>query len=137
MLSISKGLKTQISLVLWGVVGLLAVLFLRKQFLILRSNAAAGNISGTNGIIKQKAAQYAVLFDNAFRAWGDAYWVSHWIGDGTDEQACYDIAKQMQANNVTFADVSEAYRLQFRRDLQTDLSSELTSSELTKFFGYL
>jgi hypothetical protein len=133
MMSFLKGWRSMLYLLFAG----LAFFFLYRIKKSIQANKSAKDLSGDNGLIAQLSAQYAVMFDNAFRAWGDPSWVSDWIGDGTDEEGLYEIAKQMQLNKVTFANVVFAYKTKFNRDLTTDLSSELTSAELAKFFSYL
>ncbi len=58
-------------------------------------------------------------------------------GWGTNEQTLYDIAKLIANGQSTFEDVAQAYYRKFERSLADDIRSELSSSDLAKFYELL
>ncbi len=77
------------------------------------------------------AAAYATQFFNAMvRSTG---WISDWFGDGTNTDVIYATATEMHRHKVSFADVNQAYKGLYQRDLLEHLQSELDSEEMIKF----
>lgn len=60
-----------------------------------------------------------------------------WIPDGTDEDAIFLVAQGMKDNKVPFSMVAKAYKNLYAQDLKDDLTSELDSSDLAKFYSIL
>jgi hypothetical protein len=58
-------------------------------------------------------------------------------GWGTNEKALYDIANVIARGETTFEKVATAFYAKFGRNLADDIRSELTSSELKKFYGIM
>ncbi len=58
-------------------------------------------------------------------------------GWGTNENTLYDIAKVIASGQVTFENVAKAFYRKFQRNLADDIRSELSSSELAKFYEYM
>lgn len=54
--------------------------------------------------------------------------------DGTDEEALYKIADAIKAGKTSWTELSNAYKNQYHRNLIEDLTDELDTSELTKFW---
>lgn len=82
-----------------------------------------------------KKALATTLAQTCFAAFFPSGYPGVW--DGTDEAALFSVAKQMFANKIAFADLSESYRKLYSRVFTTDLVSELSSSELAKFYAIL
>lgn len=122
---------------LWLLAGVVYFFVSRKWALEQKIKGIESDMSGSNGAVSQMAAMYAVRLDAAFRPSGDYRWMNDILGDGTDEDGCYAVAREMQINAVPFDMVSKAYNIKFGRDLMTDLASELDSTELQKFFSYI
>jgi len=60
-------------------------------------------------------------------------WWNAYLGDGTDEDAVYQVAREMHANKVTFSLVSAKFKVIYNEDLLDLLSAELGTDELAKF----
>jgi hypothetical protein len=60
-------------------------------------------------------------------------WWNDYIGDGTDEDAIFQVGREMHANKVAFSLVSAKYKVLYNRDLLEDLSLELDTDELAKY----
>jgi hypothetical protein len=60
-------------------------------------------------------------------------WWNDYLGDGTDEEAIYQVGREMKAHNVPFNMVSARYKVLYDRELIDDLTLELDSEELGKF----
>lgn len=86
-----------------------------------------------------KIAYATILAQRAHAAMVTGYeWWNDVFGDGTNEDELYAIAKLMHDKGITFALVADAYKKLYPgRVFQTDLSSELASDELTKFYNKL
>lgn len=67
---------------------------------------------------------------------GHAWW-NDWVGDGTDEESCYQVAREMHAQQIPFALVAAKYRILYTRELLSDLTSELNGEEMQKFQAIL
>jgi hypothetical protein len=98
--------------------------------------AAKSLFKNTVGEIKQqsaekqtttvgKAAYYAEQLWIAFNPSGNGI-LSDWVGDGTDEAKALETLKAIP-DRKTYTEVQKAYKALYRRDLNTDLKSELTS----------
>lgn len=88
------------------------------------------NSFGTN-TVKGRATQYATQLHQAMIS--TPSWIS-WMGDGTDEQRIFSTAHEIQQDKeVELVDVQQAYKTMYNRDLVTDLTSELDSSDFNKF----
>ncbi|RSK24188.1 hypothetical protein [Hymenobacter metallilatus] len=60
-------------------------------------------------------------------------WWNDWFGDGTDEEALYQVARDMRSNNVPFVLVANKYKALYTRDLYADLTAELATDEMAQF----
>lgn len=56
--------------------------------------------------------------------------------DGTDEQALFNVAKQMFVNKIPFSYLTEAYRKLYSRQFALDLADELDAADLTRFYSF-
>lgn len=63
---------------------------------------------------------------------GYAWW-NDLVGDGTDEEALYQVAREMKTNNVPFALVAGKYKTLYNRELLTDLTNELDTTQMRKY----
>lgn len=74
---------------------------------------------------------YAAMFRGATE------WYSDWVGDGTDEDAIFQVAREMRANGINLALVSDKYRTLYDRPLLQDLTRELDAGDLATFQNLL
>ena len=56
--------------------------------------------------------------------------------DGTDEQALFNVAKQMYVSKIPFSYLTEAYRKLYSRQFALDLADELDAADLTRFYSF-
>lgn len=84
------------------------------------------NQIGTN-TNEGKAAEYAQRLKTAM------FSTYSWFPDGTDEEAMYQVAKEMFSSKVTFAQVSDAYKNIFSRNLSEDMIDEMDTNDFQKF----
>lgn len=120
-------------------VGTVGYFVVRRMVQKARKNKVSRDLDDVNS--KDPRDAYAVNFAQQLRAAFypsdlDNTWFS-WLPDGTDEEACYAVAKAMKSRNVEFSRVAKAYRNLYGDDLVIDLSSELDSTELRTFYGHL
>lgn len=60
-------------------------------------------------------------------------WWNDWFGDGTDEEAIYQVGREMRASQVDFNLVSSKFKVLYNRELIDDLTAELNAEEMAKF----
>jgi len=68
-----------------------------------------------------KAAGYAAVLFSAMDGWG------------TNEDLIYSTVREMKTQGVLFADVANAYRKLYGKNLLKDIQDELSSTEYMKF----
>lgn len=64
-------------------------------------------------------------------------WWNDYFGDGTDEEAIYQVGRDMHQHKVDFSLVSSKYKVLYNRELIDDLTTELDSAEMGFFQGAL
>ncbi len=64
-------------------------------------------------------------------------WFNAIVGDGTDHNAMYSTASEMQKNRVPFSAVSKSFKAIHNKDLLEMINSELDSQQLLRFNSIL
>jgi cation transport regulator ChaB len=104
------------------VIALVIIWYVTRKLYKQYQAAQFNNVDTTKDPKGALARTYANRIDSAFT----------WYND--DEEAIYQVGREMRANGVSFALVASAYKAGFQTDLAQKLSSRLNSTELRKFY---
>lgn len=107
---------------------------IRNGFQNVQRNNEIKNLD--NGQHSSFSTSYAAMLYSAFFQSGSE-WISDFMGDGTNQELVYDVARQMYQNKVAFSQVNSSYQALYKRDLFKDLQKELSSEEQIKFNSIL
>jgi len=107
-----------------------AAYFLVRKFITAYRHSHLVNEVGADsasGLAIGYAQRLYTAMNSGYAWWNDVF------GDGTDEEAMYQVAREMHQNKVDFSLVSSKYKTLYNRELIDDLTSELGSEEIAKF----
>jgi hypothetical protein len=106
-----------------------AFFLFRKLIQTMQRNQAIKDVGANSpdGLALALASRCYAAMNSGHEWWND------WFGDGTDEEALYQAARDMRSNQVPFALVSQKYKALYARDLYADLTTELASEEMAQF----
>lgn len=116
-----KPIKTGLNILIAIAVIITAIYFGKKIW----SKYQATNFNNVDMSKQPKEAlarTYANRIDAAFT----------WYND--DEEAIYQVGREMKINGISFAMVAAAYKAGFGKDLAQKMSSQLNAKELKKFY---
>lgn len=123
--------KKQNRKIVLGVLGAATVAYLGNALYNKIKRDQATNRLGTD-TPEGKAAYMAERFYAAFIPSGKE-WLNDNIGDGSDEEALYQLAREMGEMGITLADIAKQYNaLHPNRDFVKDLQ-DINAAELAKF----
>lgn len=106
-----------------------AYVLMRKFITTYRKNHLLNQVGSdsADGLAIGFAQRMYTAMISGYGWWNDVF------GDGTDEEALYQVAREMKAGGVSFSLVSSKYKVLYNRELIDDLTQELNSEELQKF----
>lgn len=109
--------------------GAIGLFFIGRGVLRRIERSKAINKIGTNspeGIATSMSGRFfsALIQTNAF--------INDWFGDGTDEEALYQLAQEMGEQGITLGMVAKYYQDIYKRDLIKDMN-EIDAQEKAKF----
>jgi hypothetical protein len=106
-----------------------AYFLVRKAITAYRHSKLVNEVGAStqDGLAIGYAQRLYTAMISGYEVWND------WFGDGTDEDAMYQVAREMFAHKVPFALVSSKYKVLYNRELLDDVTQELDSSQVSVF----
>jgi hypothetical protein len=107
-----------------------AVYFLMRKFITsARKNRLLSQVgqASKDGLAIGYAQRMYTAMISGYEWWNDLF------GDNTDEEALYQVGREMRASQVDFSLVSSKYKVLYNRELIDDLTHELNADEMAKF----